>query len=257
MKRVKVLEKKIPWLVLAIAAGAFRHCPRSEHFSGILTPHPPSPVLVDEGAASQLSAIATMDDDSAMLLTGSTVNWMVAAGPVTQISGAGLAQMGFVYQITLANVRGDYLGTTGSVQLAVINAGNDDFAECARDGLDDAWQAAYFGEHNPSANPSADPDGDGYSNLAEHMAGTDPLDPHSHFRMRILPRSGPGFAPQIGFSPRRADRIYLVEKREFLSEGTFLPLAVWRVDDDSFERVVTDLAATNRSSFYRVRISRP
>ncbi|MBL9126930.1 MAG: PD40 domain-containing protein [Verrucomicrobiales bacterium] len=44
-------------------------------------------------------------------------------------------------------------------------------------GMDDVWEAAVFGR--TGADPDADPDGDGFSNLAEFEAGTDPARPES------------------------------------------------------------------------------
>ena len=52
------------------------------------------------------------------------------------------------------------------------------------DGLPDAWQIHYFGSiSSPSARPDADPDHDGFSNLQEYLAGTDPTDSNSFLRL--------------------------------------------------------------------------
>jgi hypothetical protein len=52
------------------------------------------------------------------------------------------------------------------------------------DGLPDAWEIQYFGSINdPRATPNADPDGDGFTNLQEYYAGTNPLDANSSLRI--------------------------------------------------------------------------
>jgi hypothetical protein len=88
---------------------------------------------------------------------------------------------------------------------AILQASLDDLhggIDVNRDGLPDAWQIQYYGSiTNPAAAPGADPigkgltnlqnyqlgldptkmdtDGDGYSDLAELQAGSDPLNPRS------------------------------------------------------------------------------
>ncbi len=59
------------------------------------------------------------------------------------------------------------------------------------DGLDDNFQRRYFPLWTvPAAGPAADPDGDGMNNLAEYMAGTDPTNPASIFKInRVVPSS--------------------------------------------------------------------
>ncbi len=61
--------------------------------------------------------------------------------------------------------------------------------------LPDWWEIAYFGG---SVDPDADEDGDGMSNLREYLAGTDPHDPESVFRVDF---SVPVFDPLIPGGP--------------------------------------------------------
>jgi PKD repeat protein len=47
-----------------------------------------------------------------------------------------------------------------------------------------SWQVQYFGStNNPAADPNADPDGDGQNNLSEFLAGTNPTNSASAFRI--------------------------------------------------------------------------
>lgn len=56
------------------------------------------------------------------------------------------------------------------------------------DGLPDDWQTTYWGpDVKVWPAPQADSDGDGASNLAEFLAGTDPTDPASALRISIQP----------------------------------------------------------------------
>lgn len=59
------------------------------------------------------------------------------------------------------------------------------------DGLPDDWQILYWGADSSTwPAPSADADGDGASNLAEFLAGTDPSNAESALRVSIAPTTG-------------------------------------------------------------------
>jgi hypothetical protein len=61
--------------------------------------------------------------------------------------------------------------------------GNYTFADANANGMSDAWETNYFGEVSPSRTPTTDTDGDGATDSAEFMAGTDPTDPIDCFRL--------------------------------------------------------------------------
>jgi hypothetical protein len=65
----------------------------------------------------------------------------------------------------------EYLGDASDTSDAAFEIGADDDS----DGLHDAWEVAHFGATGACA-PGEDPDGDGWSNLEEFAAGTDPTD---------------------------------------------------------------------------------
>jgi Tol biopolymer transport system component len=51
------------------------------------------------------------------------------------------------------------------------------------DGMEDNWESDFFG--GLEAQPDEDADADGFTNLEEYIAGTDPRDPHSRLRLEI------------------------------------------------------------------------
>jgi hypothetical protein len=58
------------------------------------------------------------------------------------------------------------------------------------DGMTDAWETLYGLNPVDKADARLDADGDGFTNLAEHQAGTDPLDPDSKPPL-VQPRKSP------------------------------------------------------------------
>ena len=120
------------------------------------------------------------------------------------------------------------------------------------DGLPDSWEQQYFG--NPTnAVASVDSDGDGFSNFAEYIAGTDPTTAASNLRItRIL--TGP--EPSVTLTwLSDGNHIYTVE-RSTGEPSQFSPLVdLW---GNAFETSYRDVWLTNPPpSFYRVRVELP
>ena len=82
------------------------------------------------------------------------------------------------YSISTSNVAGQALSAVASLTLVADTDG---------DGLPDSWESgrAGFSPNNP-ADAARDDDGDGMSNLAEYIAGTDYLDPTSYLKVEIV-----------------------------------------------------------------------
>lgn len=128
------------------------------------------------------------------------------------------------------------------------------------DGVPDWWTSLYFGhptgQSNDLSRAGDDASGTGQDNLFKYVAGLNPTNPASLFRLRIEPAQ-PG-RMRLVFSPRWEDRYYALLFRTNLAAG-----AAWTnvtgaaTTDNGTERSVTDLNASGNSKFYRVRITLP
>ncbi len=80
------------------------------------------------------------------------------------------------------------------------------------DGVDDLWAETYFG-HSPlsAAQRAADDDGDGMSNAAEAVAGTDPHDAASVFRIVAVIPSADGVRVRFTHAPGKWYRVWRAE----------------------------------------------
>lgn len=98
------------------------------------------------------------------------------------------------------------LGTNG-----LLVVGRYEFPDANSNGISDLWEDSTFGRilQGSEAAPGFDSDGDGFPNLAEFQAGTDPMDPGSCLRLN-LPSGGVNAPIQISW-PSRPRREYLLE----------------------------------------------
>jgi hypothetical protein len=123
-------------------------------------------------------------------------------------------------------------------------------APLAPDGLPVAWLLQHFGTTNVNAN--ADPDGDGQSNAQEYLAGTDPNNAASVFKITSISRS-PGNTALTWNSV--STRYYAVQGNSAaLGKGLWSDLLAPDLAGWSSTSFV-DTTSTNR--FYRVRAYRP
>lgn len=119
------------------------------------------------------------------------------------------------------------------------------------DGLPDAWQMQNFGSiTDPKAAPSADPDGDGFSNLQEYLAGTNPKNAASLLKLDAAAVAGNNI--NLTFTAV-AGRTYSVLWNGDLSGGIWSKLT--DVSAQSVTGPVTVTDPTNQLSaqrFYRL-----
>jgi hypothetical protein len=107
----------------------------------------------------------------------------------------------------------------------------------------------------PQLNPNYDADGDGQSNGAELLAGTDPLDPSSVFEMTSVVQTN-GNNIRVDWTTV-GGHSYVVQTNGNLGSGTFhdlsLPIVVPGTAEGTTNYVHT-AGATDSTKFYRVRL---
>jgi hypothetical protein len=217
------------------------------------------PVQVNEGSTSQLGGNATMDDASMTLLSGGDLNWASPVYPIASITTSGLATASVVYSNAVGTFSGSYLGATGSNSLLVVDSSPDNYGSYAGDGLPDWWQVGYFGmPPNPNAAPTNDVTGTGQNNLFKYVAGLDPTNATSVFKLRIENVVGQPDQKKLTFLPWASGRTYTTEYRTNLVTGAYTNLTGYSGPTTNGTEVsVTDLNAVEWSKFYRIRISLP
>src|SRR5882724_5832501 len=119
------------------------------------------------------------------------------------------------------------------------------------DGLPDSWEIQYFGSiTDPRATPNADPDGDGFTNLQEYLAGTNPLDANSSLKINSVNVSAGSAA--IHFSVV-AGKTYSLLYRADLSTGSWLKLVDIPAQGSAGVLTVIDPTISGNSPrFYRL-----
>ncbi len=124
------------------------------------------------------------------------------------------------------------------------------------DGIPDWWRLAYFnhavGEDSDMSHAGDDPDGDGLTNLQEYLAGTNPLDPTSAFRVLSIVPSGADI--QVSWSSV-ANKTYQLQRSDSPSATSMWQNVGSPVTAAAGTSMQTDPgAAADPSHFYRVII---
>jgi hypothetical protein len=143
-------------------------------------------------------------------------------------------------RLVISNSASSGLGTAQGFTITVL-------ADRDADGMADEWEVSQGFNPASGTDASLDTDGDGLSNRAEFIAGTDPHDPNSY--LRVDPDIGAG-AAAIEFTAI-SNRTYTVEFTEQLGTGLWQKLAdVLSRSSNSVQRIA-DPAWTDER-FYRV-----
>jgi hypothetical protein len=130
------------------------------------------------------------------------------------------------------------------------------------DGIPDCWRQRYFGGNGTSTNAAScgtcDADGTGQDNLFKYVAGLDPTNPASIFKLTIAGVNGQPSQKYLIYNPIAGGRTYTPQFATNLLNAAWTTLAnISGPVTNANQVTVTDLSATNQNMFYRIDISLP
>jgi uncharacterized repeat protein (TIGR01451 family) len=112
------------------------------------------------------------------------------------------------------------------------------------------WWANYYFGPNANISGSGDEDGDGYSNYAEYVFGTNPTDPSSYLNFAVA--YGPDNVVSVSFSPWQGGRAYQLQSATDLSSGAWVTLTNTVTVNTNGDGVFTLTQPNPAASFYRL-----
>ena len=161
----------------------------------------------------------------------------------------------FTNVVTNSQLQVQFTPATDNARLSGIQVRKIADAFSDTDGIPDWWRLGYFGHATGQAGDNSraadDADADGASNFHEYLAGTDPLNSASAFRITDVVVAGDDTKVSCSTA---TNRTYQLQRRDSL-----LPTAVWRdvgnlVSGTGGVVILIDGGgATNWARYYRVR----
>ncbi len=127
----------------------------------------------------------------------------------------------------------------------LVLVGTYTFADANNNGISDAWETNFFKTIDPARTPSTDSDGDGMSDYAEFVTGTDPTGPDRPFALKSWRTNAGEFTIEW---PSIPGETYSVQSAASLANWT---LAVPEIQASSTVSRVT-VPMTGNRSFFRV-----
>ncbi|MBN1675592.1 MAG: VCBS repeat-containing protein [Kiritimatiellae bacterium] len=122
------------------------------------------------------------------------------------------------------------------------------------DQMPDWWEALYFAGLT-NADAATDDDGDTYSNWAEWLAGSDPTNGASMFRLSGVDRHPTQAGPVLSW-PSLSNRVYSVDCRTNLLSGAFIPLVTDVYATPPANAFTDTVHGAETLMYYRIRVGK-
>ena len=120
------------------------------------------------------------------------------------------------------------------------------------DGMSDDFEIFFGLKPNDPSDANIDSDNDGFTNLQEFIAGTDPTNPVSRF---AITRITPGNGVTVGFGPVVQGKTYHLERKDSLTATSWTPIGDFTPIVSAVEGTISDAGAAMASPhFYHVRV---
>jgi glycosidase len=123
------------------------------------------------------------------------------------------------------------------------------------DGVPDWWRLMYFGHVNGLAEDQSraqdDPDHDGFTNLQEALAGTDPFNPNSYFRITWMQDNGNSvYVDAYGVK----NKVYQLQRCSSLAKADWVDVGSPQTCSTTGTVLLIEYGSIPNPKFYRVRI---
>ena len=198
--------------------------------------------LVGETVTLSVSAFGTLPMTYRWRIGRTTLQ--EGPGPVLTLANVQLEDSGN-YAVRILNVASGSRGALGQSGVLVVLEDSD------KDGMADVWEESHGLSTDAVSDALLDSDGDGYTNLAEYLADTDPNDPESQLKFDAFMLEAGSTVLEF---MARTNRLYSLDYTTSLVDGTWMNLTNISVNSQNQVQSITDSNLSRESRFYRLVI---